>query len=159
MSPQATLLGAHYDLPATYDPSFDTFLRSYAIVPSLLLALLTNEFKGAVLGNPGHWLFEVAWATSIYLEAVAIMPQLIMTQRHKQVENITSMYMASLGAYRAFYILNWAYRYFTEPSYTAAMHWIPWVAGLVQTVLYADFFYYFWLCRFSKQMKHVILPQ
>ncbi|URE22780.1 ubiquitin carboxyl-terminal hydrolase [Musa troglodytarum] len=43
-------------------------------------------------------------------------------------------------AYRAFYIFNWIYRYFTEPHY---VHWITWISGLVQTLLYADFFYYY----------------
>lgn len=92
-------------------------------------------------------------------------------------------------AYRALYILNWIYRYFTEPHY---VHWIgksnttlfpflylnegvhanlhanthsslfcasyglmatcfvldgsviaAWISGLVQTLLYADFFYYY----------------
>lgn len=43
----------------------------------------------------------------------------------------------------------------TEPHYRA---WIPWIAGLVQTALYADFFYYFYACRVSLGMKAVILP-
>ena len=35
------------------------------------------------------------------------------------------------------YILNWVYRYFFEDYVDI----IAWIAGLVQTVLYADFFY------------------
>ncbi len=60
-----------------------------------------------------HWftyLFEVMWAFSIWLEAIAICPQLILLQRNKSAENLTASYMASLGAYRALYILNWIYR-------------------------------------------------
>ncbi|KAK9289161.1 hypothetical protein L1049_017635 [Liquidambar formosana] len=45
-----------------------------------------------------------------------------------------------IRAYRALYILNWMYRYFTEDHY---VHWITWISGLVQTLLYADFFYYY----------------
>jgi ER lumen protein retaining receptor len=126
----------------------------FAVGPSVALALLVNEFKGSIFSNFGHWLFEVCWASSIYLESIAILPQLIMLQRHNQVENITASYMASLGAYRGFYILNWVYRYYHEAHYSA---WIPWVAGVVQTALYADFFYYFWLSK-SRGMRHVILP-
>ncbi|MQM18681.1 hypothetical protein Taro_051677 [Colocasia esculenta] len=44
------------------------------------------------------------------------------------------------SAYRGLYIVNWIYRYFTEPHY---VHWITWISGLVQTLLYADFFYYY----------------
>ncbi|XLR56617.1 hypothetical protein S83_007289, partial [Arachis hypogaea] len=43
------------------------------------------------------------------------------------------------NAYRAFYILNWIYRYLTEPRFTL---WIACVSGVVQTALYVDFFYY-----------------
>ncbi|KAF9618408.1 hypothetical protein IFM89_001131 [Coptis chinensis] len=45
-------------------------------------------------------------------------------------------------AYRAFYILNWIYRYFVEKQFS---RWISCVSGLVQTALYADFFYYYFL--------------
>ncbi|KAH9649823.1 hypothetical protein KPL70_026130 [Citrus sinensis] len=48
--------------------------------------------------------------------------------------------VTAYSAYRALYILNWIYRYFTEDHY---IHWITWIAGLVQTLLYADFFYYY----------------
>jgi ER lumen protein retaining receptor len=45
-----------------------------------------------------------------------------------------------IGAYRALYIANWVYRYFTEPDYSNAL---VWVAGAVQTIIYLDFFYYY----------------
>jgi hypothetical protein len=40
------------------------------------------------------------------------------------------------------YIPNWIWRYFTEVHY----HWdpIPVVAGIIQTVLYTDFFYIYY---------------
>ncbi|GAY33804.1 hypothetical protein CUMW_282200 [Citrus unshiu] len=56
-------------------------------------------------------------------------------------------------AYRGLYILNWVYRYFTEPHY---VHWIPWISGLVQTLLYADFFYYYF--DSWKNNKNLRLP-
>ena len=73
------------------------------------------------------------------------MPQLIMVQKHAKnnsgsVQNITSHYVFALGAYRALYLVNWFYRYFTEDNYHDP---IAWVAGTVQTMLYADFFYYY----------------
>ena len=59
----------------------------------------------------------MVWAFSIYLEAVAILPQLFLLQKQGEVENLTSHYVAALGAYRALYLLNWVYRYFTEEDY------------------------------------------
>lgn len=57
---------------------------------------------------------QVLWQASIYLEAVAVLPQLTLIMRTRNVDNLTSNYMALLGSYRAFYILNWIYRYYTE---------------------------------------------
>ncbi|KAK7839839.1 er lumen protein-retaining receptor a [Quercus suber] len=84
----------------------------------------------------------ILWAFSIYLEAVAILPQLVLLQRSGNVDNLTGQYVFFLGAYRGLYILNWIYRYFTEAHFS---RWIACVSGLVQTALYADFFYYYFL--------------
>merc|ERR1712210_420536 len=74
---------------------------------------------------------------SIYLESVAILPQLFMVSKTGEAESITSHYLFALGSYRGLYILNWIYRYYTESFYDV----IAIVAGCVQTVLYCDFFY------------------
>eukprot|EP00294_Goniomonas_avonlea_P014578 CAMPEP_0114539298 /NCGR_PEP_ID=MMETSP0114-20121206/163_1 /TAXON_ID=31324 /ORGANISM="Goniomonas sp, Strain m" /LENGTH=154 /DNA_ID=CAMNT_0001723391 /DNA_START=195 /DNA_END=659 /DNA_ORIENTATION=+ len=115
----------------TYDAEHDTFNVLYLVLPCAVLALVINqEFT----------FFEILWTFSIYLEAVAIMPQLWMLQRLRNAENFTLLYIFCLGAYRGFYLLNWIYRYFTEDGYSQA---IVWVAGTIQTVLYSDFFYHY----------------
>lgn len=91
----------------------------------------------ALLFNYGYNLLELCWAFSIYLESVAILPQLFMLQRTGEAETITTHYLFALGAYRALYIPNWIYRYFAE----SLIDPISVVAGLVQTGLYADFFW------------------
>ncbi|CAK9141435.1 unnamed protein product [Ilex paraguariensis] len=83
---------------------------------------------------------QVMWTFSLYLEAVVILPQLVLLQRTRNIDNLTGQYVLLLGAYRALYILNWIYRYFTEPHF---VRWITWISGLVQTLFYADFFYYY----------------
>ncbi len=77
---------------------------------------------------------------SIWLESVAILPQLFMLQRTGEAETITTHYLFALGAYRALYIPNWIYRYFTENRWV----WVPVLAGIVQTVLYSDFFWIYY---------------
>ena len=74
-------------------------------------------------------------------------------QRTRNVDNLTGNYVFTLGAYRALYILNWIYRFMTEPGYHA---WIAWVAGLVQTAVYVDFFYYY--LQAWKDNKKLKLP-
>jgi ER lumen protein retaining receptor len=71
------------------------------------------------------------------LESVAILPQLFMVSKTGEAESITSHYLFCLGAYRGLYILNWIYRYYSEGFYDL----IAILAGIVQTVLYCDFFY------------------
>eukprot|EP00296_Roombia_truncata_P008488 JP446974.1.p2 GENE.JP446974.1~~JP446974.1.p2 ORF type:complete len:79 (+),score=24.99 JP446974.1:442-678(+) len=63
-----------------------------------------------------------------------------MLQRTGEADALNGFYIASLGGYRFFYLLNWAYRAMTESDYSDR---IVWIAGLVQTGLYADFFYYY----------------
>jgi len=80
---------------------------------------------------------EILWTWSIYLESVAILPQLFMVSKTGEAETITSHYLFALGAYRGLYILNWIYRYVDESYYDL----IAIFAGVVQTILYCDFFY------------------
>ena len=56
-----------------------------------------------------QWLTN-ACACSIYLEAVAIFPQLYMLQKTGSAETITAHYLFALGIYRALYIGNWVLR-------------------------------------------------
>lgn len=60
---------------------------------------------------------QMLWAFSIWLESVAILPQLFMLQRTGEAETITTHYLFALGAYRALYIPNWIWRYFSEGGY------------------------------------------
>merc|ERR1711879_816637 len=95
----------------TYDAENDTFNPLYLIIPCAILAFVWN-----VAFTP----FEIVWAFSIYLEALVIIPQIFMVQRFAKensgsVENLTGDYMFCLGAYRAFYLFNWIYRYVTQP--------------------------------------------
>lgn len=63
-----------------------------------------------------------------------------MLQRTGEAETITAHYLFALGLYRGLYIPNWIYRSLTEDSVDP----IAMVAGVVQTLLYADFFWSEW---------------
>ncbi|KAF1353412.1 putative ER lumen protein retaining receptor [Delphinella strobiligena] len=119
------------DYKPTHDPNLDTFKVQYLIGGSAVLAIL---FPYKYVPS------EMLWAFSIWLESVAILPQLFMLQRTGEAETITTHYLFALGAYRALYIPNWLYRYFAEGYFDP----ISVFAGLVQTVLYSDFFYIYY---------------
>lgn len=120
----------------THDPNLDTFRVQYLLGGSAVLAIIL-PYK--------YTPYEIIWAFSIWLESVAILPQLFLLQRTGEAETITTHYLFALGSYRALYIPNWIYRYFIEN------HWEPIsvVAGIVQTVLYSDFFWIY----YTKVMK------
>uniref|UniRef100_A0A1L8DUM2 ER lumen protein-retaining receptor n=1 Tax=Nyssomyia neivai TaxID=330878 RepID=A0A1L8DUM2_9DIPT len=113
---------------ATYDHNHDSFRIEFLLIPAAILSLLINH---------SFTVLEILWTFSIYLESVAILPQLFLVSKTGEAETITSHYLFALGSYRALYLINWIYRYVTEGHYD----WIAIIAGAVQTVLYCDFFY------------------
>lgn len=119
------------DYRPTHDPNIDTFKVEYLVGGAAVLGLLL-PYK--------YTPFEILWAFSIWLESVAILPQLFMLQRTGEAETITTHYLFALGIYRALYIPNWIYRYATDGN----VDQIAWIAGLVQTVLYSDFFWIYY---------------
>lgn len=117
----------------THDPNLDTFRVQYLLGGAAVLAILF-PYKYTV--------FEITWAFSIWLESVAILPQLFLLQRTGEAETITTHYLFALGLYRAMYIPNWIWRYFSEnPHYFDG---IAIFAGIIQTVLYSDFFWIYY---------------
>ncbi|ALC39272.1 KdelR [Drosophila busckii] len=124
----ATVYLMYVKFKATYDHNHDSFRIEFLLVPCALLSLLINhEFT----------VMEVLWTFSIYLESVAILPQLFLVSKTGEAESITSHYLFALGSYRALYLVNWVYRYMVESHYDL----IAIFAGIVQTILYCDFFY------------------
>ncbi|MCJ1450290.1 endoplasmic reticulum retention protein [Mycoblastus sanguinarius] len=119
------------DYKPTQDPNIDTFKVQYLLGGSALLAALFPY---------RYEITEMLWAFSIWLESVAILPQLFMLQRTGEAETITTHYLFALGLYRTLYIPNWLYRYFAE----GYVDQIAWIAGIVQTVLYSDFFWIYY---------------
>ncbi|KAF5960298.1 hypothetical protein HYC85_001507 [Camellia sinensis] len=146
----------HKVVKQTYNNDQDTFRHYFLVLPCFVLALLIHPVFNVMENhhNQTHVSIsletiyvcsqkgspKVLWTFSLYLEVVAILPQLVLLQHSRNIDNLTGNYIFLLGAYRALYIINWIYRFFTENH---QVRWIPWVSGLVQTALYADFFYYY----------------
>lgn len=112
----------------TYDSENDTFRVEFLLVPVIGLSFLENYAFTPL---------EILWTFSIFLESVAIMPQLFMVTKTGEAESITTHYLFFLGLYRALYIANWVWRYHTEGFFDQ----IAVVSGVVQTIFYCDFFY------------------
>jgi len=69
----------------------DTFPVRYLVGGSFLLSLIfTHKYSFG----------EILWSFSLWLESVAILPQLFILQRTGEAENITTHYIFALGIYR-----------------------------------------------------------
>lgn len=109
----------------------DTFPYQYLILVSFIFSLIfTHDYD----------LIEIAWSFSLWLESVSIIPQLFILEKTREAENITTHFIFSLGLYRALYIPNWIYRFYFQDY----IDYIPVVSGIIQTVVYSDFFYIYY---------------
>ena len=92
----------------TYEANHDSFRVEFLLAPAALLAYYVNCDITPL---------EVLWTFSIYLDSVAILPQVYMLSKTGEVGVIAGPYIFALGSCRVFYILNWIYRYFFESVY------------------------------------------
>lgn len=109
----------------------DSFKIQYILGMSFLLSLFFHH-KFTVL--------ETFWSFSVWLESFAILPQLFMLSKSSKAESLTVHYIFALGLYRALYIPNWILRYHKENRIDK----IALTAGIVQTLVYSDFFYIYY---------------
>ena len=131
---------------SSYDREQDSFLHwKFAVLPTVLIALVTH----LTYYNFDIRLMELFWIFSIYLESIAILPQLVLLQRYREIENLTATFVLFMGLYRAFYIFNWVYRSYHERFYQH--HYVVYFCGVLQTLLYIDFFYYYIKSVFFEQ--------
>ena len=73
-----------------------------------------------------------------------MLPQLILLRQTNVPTVIDSYYLLTLGAYRAFYILNWIVRHLDPNDHFHRSQLIAVVFGSLQTALYLDFAWVYW---------------
>lgn len=97
------------------------------ILPCLVLGCLADNSFGLV---------EVLYAFSMYLEAVAILPQVHMANQLKRVEPVVRNYIAVLSVYKLCHVADvWSHFNWDSPFKRIA------VAGAcIQLMFYLDFF-------------------
>jgi ER lumen protein retaining receptor len=153
VSTAAILYGLRYVEPAksTYSASQDCFVYWHALVPTGVFAFLHFLLGSGVsveisdgeleLHYSGHFDFlELLWTFSICLEPMAMLPQLAIFYRNRNLNTELCVGIGFMGVYRFLYILNWVYRAHHEPHYKH--HVLVYTAGVLQVLFYSDFFYY-----------------
>ena len=117
------------DLKKTYKrQEEDTLPHYYLILFAIVFTLLIHK---------NFTLWGLTWSFSLWLESVAVFPQISIIAKTDGVFSYTAHYLASLGLYRFFYIILWIYRYIKE----GRVLWVSVFSGILQVLLYTDFFY------------------
>jgi ER lumen protein retaining receptor len=119
-------------LKSTYEDRWDSFRNIYILIACIPLGYFTRPRKGL------EWAF---FSYSLWVEVVAILPQLILLNRRKgnqRFDALTVEYIFFLSIYRLFYLLNWAHKLITRTGYTPH---VLWMTGICQTLVYSDFIY------------------
>ena len=83
---------------------------------------------------------QLSWIFSIALESLCILPQLLLLRQTTVPTVLDSFYLATLGSYRFFYVLNWLVRAVRDQDVDV----VSVVFGLLQTALYVDFAWVYW---------------
>lgn len=126
----------------------------YLVVPVMILAMLVHPNLNS------DFLSDVAWTYAMYLESVALIPQLFMFQRQQSgvVELLTAHFVAALGFGRVMEFMFWVYSY--HELATSAGSKLPGYLALfaqfMQLVLMLDFFWYYYLA--VKNATPLVLP-
>ena len=131
-------------LPKTYSREADSLGLHYVLVPCAALALLVHP------QTTHHFANRVLWAFCVYLEAVSVLPQIVLFKNLKVVTNtFTSHYVFALGVARFFSCCHWILQFVEkDPMFINSLGRGLWpvavlLAELLQTVILADFCYYY----------------
>ncbi|KAF2496900.1 ER lumen protein retaining receptor [Lophium mytilinum] len=122
----------------------------YCFLGALVLApIWFGIFHKFIIGT--NWFMKLTWTFSEILEASAVIPQLLLLRQTTVPTVLDSFYLATLGAYRLFYVLNWIVRGATGdyrvPDPTS------WTFGTLQTALMVDFAWVY-LTRQRVKLRH-----
>ncbi|KAL3770182.1 hypothetical protein ACHAW5_009277 [Stephanodiscus triporus] len=159
----SALWGCMVPFKSTYQSDVDKFGEMnvppgfgavYLAVPVLLLALVVHPNLNS------DFLSDCAWTYAMYLESLALVPQLFMFQKQTSgvVELLTAHFVAALGFGRVMEFMFWVYSYHElqtkngskMPGYLALF------SQFMQLVLMLDFFWYYYLA--VKNATPLVLP-
>lgn len=134
----------------TYTRDKDSFNILALIGPSLFLAFFLKMYTKTMF----QYIIEYAWTFSILLEAVAVLPQLVLLESTGEAEVLTSRYTFCLGVYRFLYVIGWIFKKLSGAQVDTLLI----ACGIIQTILYVDFFVLYYKYIFSQRGKTTKIP-
>ncbi|EHY64871.1 hypothetical protein NERG_01927 [Nematocida ausubeli] len=122
----------NYKYSYTYDRELDNLNIALPIGMALVISMLINKSYGF------HYkiIIELFWSSSIVLESIAIIPQLLLLYKTGEVEVLTIEYIVLLGFYRAIYMAIWLVKYIITRENTLLL-----CGSIIQSILYGELFW------------------
>jgi len=146
----AALWGTMVPFKATYEAESDKFGEMnvpkgygavYLAIPIMIVAICFHPNLNS------DFLSDFAWTYAMYLESVAVIPQLYMFQKQANgvVELLTAHFVAALGFGRVMEFVFWIYSYheLSSSSGSNIPGYIAIISQFIQLVLMIDFFWYY----------------
>lgn len=146
----SALYGVTFPFKATYQADCDRFGEFnvpqgygavYLAVPALVIAMFLHPNLNE------DFLSDVAWTYAMYLESVAVIPQLYMFNKQKNgvVEIMNAHFVAALGFGRVMEFTFWIYSYheLSTSSGSSLPGYLAIISQFLQLVLMVDFFWYY----------------
>merc|ERR1719160_681644 len=128
----------------TYDPSTDTLNHLYLMLPAAALSLIFHPNLNNFLPS------DIAWAFALYLESVAVLPQLFMFMKEGQAQPHTSHFLAAQAVAKLMSFIFWASSFseLSNPNHYIKSFVGNWVVAmqLVQLLVMGDFIYHYVRC-------------
>lgn len=148
------LASMHSVHEASYESHHDTCKIQWFLIVALALAYLIHPS----LNN--RRTPDMAWTAALYLESVAMVPQLfMMTKKGGEVESLASHYIACVFVSRVLMMCFW-FRSYPELKPKTADFNLPGYgvmgAQMLQLVLFGDFMYYY--VKSWKDASRMVLP-
>jgi len=125
----------------TYQEEHDTWSVQFIALGCFVLAALVHPDLNS---RP---LFDTLWTTALYIDVVAMMPQLaVMTKVKGEVEALTSHYVGAIALSRLVSLVFWYHGYAEIAPLDGSFNMAGWAivfAHVVQMLLLCDFIMYY----------------
>lgn len=162
------LVAGYTTCSRSYTQSDDSFGAKYLPSSMGIVWLIGPCFLLAVLFHPnlnGNWFTDTAWTFALYLEAVTILPQLVLFQRQRtrspEIEPFTANFVFFLAVARILHFVFWISSFHELNDRYAQSHLQKYpghlvvLSQLVNLILVGDYVYVYMLS--AKQGKPVLL--
>jgi ER lumen protein retaining receptor len=159
----AALYACMVPFKRTYQADLDTFGEMnvpagmgalYLAVPVMVIAIFVHPNLNS------DFMSDVAWTYAMYLESLALIPQLYMFQKQTSgvVELLTAHFVAALGFGRVCEFCFWVYSYheLANSAGSRLPGYLALFSQFMQLVLMLDFFWYYYLA--VKNATPLVLP-